>query len=124
MATNWKKRYSFRLTGDDTSIYEFLEQLPSNKRSEAIRYLLGIAVKYLNVEQRRQHECQQIMQALNDIKVRQTEHYEQMRHQFKEGISYPTEKQEEREAKGEMSDQAITDTANALLSSFGIGDDN
>ncbi|ALX47704.1 hypothetical protein [Lentibacillus amyloliquefaciens] len=124
MATNWKKRYSFRLTGDDTAIYEFLEQLPSNKRSEAIRYLLGIAVKYLHVEQSRQHECQQIIQALNDIKAVQTEQYEQLRHQFNEGISHTAEKRKEKEAKGDMSEQAVTDTANAFLSSFGISSDD
>ncbi|QKY69433.1 hypothetical protein [Lentibacillus sp. CBA3610] len=123
MAANWKKRYSFRLTDHDTAIHEFLEQLPSNKRSEAIRYLLEVAVNYLKAEDHRQHELQQIMQALNDIKAVQTDQYDLLRQGVQEGLAYPTERQEAKRTNGEMSNQAVADTANAFLASFGISDE-
>lgn len=39
-----KKRYSFRLTEKDKNLHDFLENLPSSKRSETVRDLLSRAI--------------------------------------------------------------------------------
>ncbi|MFC3041619.1 hypothetical protein ACFOGI_15335 [Virgibacillus xinjiangensis] len=118
MATNWKKRYSFRLTDKDVAIHEFLEGLPDNKRSEAIRFLLRTAVKYLHVEQNQQGDFQQVMQELRKIQEQMDSDREIIR-QLTVGSTQMPEAATDREEE-DMSNRAITDTANAFLSSFGM----
>ncbi|MFC2947570.1 hypothetical protein [Virgibacillus sediminis] len=118
MTMNWKKRYSFRLTDKDEAIYEFLEGLPDNKRSEAIRFLLRMAVKYLHVEQNQQGEFEQVMRELRKIQE-QMESHQEIIHQWKEKSNHTSEVATDKEEE-DMSDRAIADTANAFFSSFGV----
>lgn|SRR5699024_8223851 len=45
---NKAKSYTFRLTREDTELYDYLESLPPRKKSEAIRKLLLIAMDHIN----------------------------------------------------------------------------
>ncbi|GAB3051241.1 hypothetical protein [Virgibacillus ainsalahensis] len=124
MTTDWKKRYSFRLTEEDAHISTYLESLPKNRRSEAIRQLLGIAVRYMNVEQNQQKAFQDLMNELKYMQDKQAQQFETLRGQLEKGGTFQSEEQVEKEQTSDMSDQAINDTANAFLSSFGMSFDD
>ncbi|OUM84893.1 MAG: hypothetical protein BAA01_03010 [Bacillus thermozeamaize] len=55
MASPWNKRYTFRLQAQDDDLCDFLENLPSNRRSQVIRNMLRFAYDY-SMEMRKQNE--------------------------------------------------------------------
>ena len=51
----WNKRYTFRLQAHDEDLCDFLENLPTNKRSQVIRNMLRFAYDH-SVEMQKQNE--------------------------------------------------------------------
>ncbi|MFD2760466.1 hypothetical protein [Lentibacillus juripiscarius] len=116
MHTNWKKRYSFRLTSDDQVIYEYLEQLPANQRSEGIRKLLGIAV---NGSQQGLEQQEMIDSLKKDIEILKENQVEMLR-KLDNNNGQASSKES---TSNEVNEQTMHETANAFLSSFGFQED-
>ncbi|TMN20860.1 hypothetical protein [Lentibacillus cibarius] len=114
MPTNWKKRYSFRLTSDDQAIYDYLEQLPANQRSEGIRKLLSIAV---NGPQQGLEQQKMIDSLRKDIEILKDNQQEMLR-KLDNSNEPKTTSQETH--SNEANEQTMYETANAFLTSFGF----
>ncbi|OZU89027.1 hypothetical protein CIL03_08395 [Virgibacillus indicus] len=113
MESNWKKRYSFRLTENDLELYNYLEQLPNNKRSETIRSLLKLAYKQIHDGDIQQFH-KSLLNELATIKEMQLNVLEKI----EKGIVL--DKRENGDREDEISERAVADTADAFLASFGV----
>lgn len=117
MSVNWNKRYSFRLTNGDREIYDFLEQVPNNKRSEVIRKMLKIAYRTMNEGKNYDEKINKLYTELQIIKDLQQKNHEEMMSKLKSGISVGENKERNED---EISEKTISDSANEMLSAFGI----
>ncbi|WP_067729904.1 hypothetical protein [Oceanobacillus damuensis] len=115
MGETWKRRYSFRLTEDDIEINDFMEQIPARKRSETIRKMLTIAYRHMQAEMAEQRDLQKVMAELTEMKEMQ----QQVMEMLERGVS-PTSNKFPQEQEGAVSKDAVFDTAQSFLSSFGI----
>ncbi|TMN20945.1 hypothetical protein [Lentibacillus cibarius] len=118
MHTNWKKRYSFRLTSDDQVIYEYLEKLPANQRSEGIRKLLGIAV---NSSQQGLEQQEMIDSLKKDMEILKENQQEMLRKLDNCNVSQASSQES---TSNEVNEQTMHETANAFLTSFGFQEDD
>lgn len=122
--TGWKKRYGFRLTEDDAEIAEFLEQVPASKRSEVIRQMLRYAYRQMKIEQQEQKQIKKILDEIRSLKESQERSYKALQERLNrlEGF-HPAPTQDSEQGKGEqVDDEAVKETAQAMLSSFGLQD--
>lgn len=71
MASNNDKRYSFRFNHEDEDVVEYLEQLPKNKRSEMIRYLLRYAYRSITSNQKEQDDLQDMKREIITLRKQQ-----------------------------------------------------
>lgn len=130
MTTSWKKRYGFRLKEDDDELGKFLEQVPHAKTSEVIRQMLRFAYRKMTVEQQEQKQFQRLQDDMEVMKVEQQKHYQEVTKALYElqetiskgvSVSAVNQSQESGQGKGEqLDDEAVRQSAEALLSSFGM----
>lgn len=114
-----KKQYSFRLKDSDDSLGAFLQNLSGKfkNESEAIRQMLLYAHKHLLAEQEEQKQIIQMQRDLKRIKEQQDKHHSEL---LKTLHNFSLYKNEGLENKKQKDDRIAQDTANALLSGFGI----
>lgn len=118
MTNSWEKRYTFRLTEDDDKIQTFLENVPRNKRSEVIRKMLHFAYNTMTREQKEQGQIDALkaeIKLLSDIILR---NHKEIMNRLDSGIIEEALKKDD-----EISEEAIEDSAYAMLTSFGVGMD-
>lgn len=129
MTPNWKKRYGFRLKEDDAELGKFLEQVPHAKTSEVIRQMLRFAYRKMTVEQQEKKQFQRLQEDMEILKVEQQKQYQEVTKALVElqktisnGVSVSIhQSQENGQEKGEqVGDEAVRQSAEALLSSFGM----
>lgn len=113
MESNWKKRYSFRLTEKDLDLYYFLEQLPNNKRSETIRRLLNMAYRHFQEEKEQNRFQKDILNEITTIKELQ----QNLLVMLEKGIININK---DKASADVITDDAIESTAHSFLSSFGV----
>ncbi len=118
--SNWQKRYSFRLTEDEKEMFEFLEGVPSSRRSETIRKMLKYAYRHMNGEQEKQKEFRNLFAEIESLKMVQKEQHEELLEKLSQGISVVDVQNVVKEKEKDITEKAISNSANALLSSFGV----
>jgi hypothetical protein len=122
MNANWEKRYSFRLQEEDEEIYNLLARVPDNKRSETIRQMLRFAVRTLSGDQKSNEENRRLLkevQLLREDLVKQ--HFELLTKIESSLATRNVQADDTNEFEDStITEQAIDDSASAMLSSFGI----
>ncbi|RST57367.1 hypothetical protein D5F11_022935 [Siminovitchia terrae] len=121
MTANWKRRYSFRLTDDDEDLGQMLENVPDSKKSEMIRNMLKYAYRMMNEERKEKKELDELKKALLDFKESYQLQHEELLKELRKGIKVaPSQSATEgEEREGVVSEDAIRNSAQAFLSSFG-----
>lgn len=123
MEQKWKKRYSFRLKQGDQELYEWLEDIPDSKRSEAIRNLLLFACRTISNEKQQIHQAEHIVAELEAMRKMNEQHHQELLHRLASVQADSAEKTNSagKQHKSEqVTGKAMTDSATAMMSSFGI----
>lgn len=121
MEKEWKKRYSFRLKKGDQELRDILEGLADSRRSEAIRHLLLFACRTIQEEKQasgREAELQRQICQLHLL-------IEKQHQELLKKITVPAEAaveppQSRKETNERITEQALTDSAAAMFTSFGM----
>lgn len=119
MNVNWEKRYSFRLQEEDKEIYNLLQQVPDNKRSETIRQMLRFAYRTMSDGKKTHQDIQSLLAEIKSLKESQELQHQELLKKIEDGIAIRSEKVNEF-VDNKITKQAIDDSASAMLSSFGI----
>ncbi|MBM7716002.1 hypothetical protein MXL46_09300 [Heyndrickxia sporothermodurans] len=121
MTANWKKRYSFRLTDGDEDLGQMLENVPDSKKSEMIRNMLKYAYRMMNEERKEKKELDELKKALLDFKESYQLQHEELLKELRKGIKVAPGQyaREEVEQEDAVSEDAIRNSAQAFLTSFG-----
>lgn len=118
----WEKRYSFRLTKTESEVGDYIETVPSNKRSEVIRQLLVMGYKAQFEEKENNPDgipyLQELVNEIQGLKNTQLMNHNQIMDQLKHGVLVNIEDQEEKEDT--MSDEVLKEGAMAFMQSFGM----
>lgn len=127
MTTTWKKRYSFRLKENEAEMAEFLEKVPNSKVSEVIRQMLRFAYRQMTIEQREQKQFEMLKEQIDELK---TDHENQLKEVMKslreirdvleKGVSVSAPQHSRTEEGEQVDDEAVKQSAESLLSSFGV----
>lgn len=129
MTSNWKKRYGFRLREDDAELGTFLEQVPHTKTSEVIRQMLSFAYRTMTVEQKELKQFQRLKEDMEILKADQQKHYQEvtkalygLQETISKGVSISANQSQvnDQGIGDKLDDKAVRQSAEALLSSFGI----
>lgn len=118
MTTDWEKRYSFRLTEEDIEIKKFLDQVPNNKRSEMVRKMLRLAYTRMMEENKEKQDIQALQEEIEEMKETQKKQHDEILKRL-ENV-YVDKKETDTEESKEVTEEMMSDSANALLSSFGM----
>lgn len=124
--SDFKKRYSFRLSEEDREIYEFLET-SKETNSETIRKLLKFALNQINQEKEKKRKQQEYVDLKNELKLikeQQNEGFQEILDRLNNGIIVQNENQlddieDEEKAKVEKS---LENSIDSMLDSFGMFD--
>ncbi|OEC01258.1 hypothetical protein EYB33_12280 [Lysinibacillus sphaericus] len=115
MTNSWEKRYTFRLTEDDDTIQTFLENVPKNKRSEVIRKMLHFAYNTMTREQKEQEQIDALKAEIKLLNETVLKNHKEIMNRLENGTIMDSLKKEY-----EISEEAIEDSAYAMLTSFGV----
>lgn len=119
MSVNWEKRYSFRLQEEDKEIYKLLQQVPDNKRSETIRQMLRFAFRTMSEGKKTEQGIQDLLGEIKSLKENQELQHQELLMKIGNAVGIKNEEVNESE-DNKMNEQAIDDSASAMLSSFGV----
>lgn len=122
MSVNWEKRFSFRLQEEDKEIYNLLLQVPDNKRSETIRQMLRFAFRTMLDGKKTEQDIQALLAEIKSLKENQELQHQELLMKIENGVAIKNEKINESD-ENKMNEQAIDDSASAMLSSFGVNFD-
>ncbi|MBO0588232.1 hypothetical protein [Sporosarcina sp. E16_8] len=122
MSVNWEKRYSFRLQEEDKEIYKLLQQVPDNKRSETIRQMLRFAFRTMSEGKKTEQGIQDLLAEMKSLKENQELQYQELLVKIGNAVAIKNEEVNKPE-DNKMNEQAIDDSASAMLSSFGVNFD-
>ena len=122
MSVNWEKRFSFRLQEEDKEIYNLLQQVPDNKRSETIRQMLRFAYRTMLDGKKTEQDIQALLAEIKSLKENQELKHQELLKKIENGVAIKNEKINESD-DNKMNEQAIDDSASAMLSSFGVNFD-
>ena len=122
MTANWERRYSFRLTDEDEDIGRMLENVPKSKRSEMIRNMLKYAYRTMNEERKGKKELDELKKELIDFRESYRLQHEELLEELRRGIMVASSSSSvsAEDQKGVVSEDAIRNSAQAFLSSFGM----
>lgn len=122
MTLNWERRYSFRLTDEDEDIGRMLENVPKSKRSEMIRNMIKYAYRTMNEERKEKKALDELKKEWIDFKESYRLQHEELLEELRKGITVASGNNAvSREAQGGVvSEDAIRNSAQAFLSSFGM----
>ncbi|MEK5069583.1 hypothetical protein [Sporosarcina sp. FSL K6-1508] len=119
MNVNWEKRFSFRLQEEDEEIYNLLAKVPDNKRSETIRQMLRFAYRTILDGQKTHQDNQRLMAEIKSLKDSQEVQHQELLNKIGNGVAIRVEEVKEY-VDNTITEQAIDDSASAMLSSFGV----
>lgn len=122
MSVNWEKRYSFRLQEEDKEIYKLLQQVPDNKRSETIRQMLRFAFRTMSEGKKTEQGIQDLLAEIKSLKENQELQHQELLVKIGNAVAINNEEVNKPE-DNKMNEQAIDDSASAMLSSFGVNFD-
>ena len=120
MKVNWEKRYSFRLKEEDEEIYNLLAQVPDNKRSETIRQMLRFAVRTISDGQRANQDNQRLLTEVKLLKENLEEQHRELLERIDSSLAMREGQISKSDGESTITEQAIDDSASAMLSSFGV----
>ncbi|MFD1362730.1 hypothetical protein [Lentibacillus salinarum] len=126
MTHAWKKRYAFRLQEEDKELATFLEQVPHAQTSKVIREMLRFAYRQMKQEQQEQKQFQQLLKEIRSLRESHDSSYEAIQTQLNKlntttsPLTEETNKQQDEEPQ--VADEKVKETAQAMLSSFGLQD--
>ena len=122
MTANWERRYSFRLTDEDEDIGRMLENVTKSKRSEMIRNMLKYAYRMMNDERKEKKELDELKKEWIDFKESYRLQHEELLEELRKGITFASTNSAVRreDQEGVVSEDAIRNSAQAFLSSFGM----
>jgi len=122
MSVNWEKRYSFRLQEEDKEIYKLLQQVPDNKRSETIRQMLRFAFRTMSEGKKTEQGIQDLLAEIKSLKENQELQHQELLVKIGNAVAIKDEEVNKPD-DNKMNEQAIDDSASAMLSSFGVNFD-
>lgn len=122
MSVNWEKRFSFRLQEEDKEIYNLFLQVPDNKRSETIRQMLRFAYRTMSDGKKTQQDIQGLVAEIRSLKENQELKHQELLKKIGNGVAIRNE-EINKSNDDKMNEQAIDDSASAMLSSFGVNFD-
>ena len=122
MSVNWEKRYSFRWQEEDKEIYKLLQQVPDNKRSETIRQMLRFAFRTMSEGKKMEQGIQDLLAEMKSLKENQELQYQELLVKIGNAVAINNEEVNKPD-DNKMNEQAIDDSASAMLSSFGVNFD-
>jgi hypothetical protein len=115
MSSPWSKRYTFRLQAQDEDLCDFLENLPTSKRSQVIRNMLRFAYDF-SLETRKQNEhLQKLIGMVEELAEGQKSIMERIEHINTVTVDSATSVVNQ---KHEKTNQAMRESAMAFLSMF------
>ncbi|WP_252502716.1 hypothetical protein [Sporosarcina sp. Marseille-Q4943] len=120
MNANWEKRYSFRLQEEDEEIYNLLARVPDNKRSETIRQMLRFAVRTLSENQKSNNENRRLLKEVQLLREDLMKQHLELLTKIESSLSAGNVQADDTNEDSTITEQAIDDSASAMLSSFGI----
>lgn len=120
MKVNWEKRYSFRLQEEDEEIYNLLARVPDNKRSETIRQMLRVAVRTISGEQKSIKENRRLLKEVQLLREDLVKQHLELLTKIESSLSAENVQANDTNENSTITEQAIDDSASAMLSSFGI----
>ncbi|MCM3711019.1 hypothetical protein [Sporosarcina luteola] len=120
MNANWEKRYSFRLQEEDEEIYNLLARVPDNKRSETIRQMLRFAVRTLSEKQKSNEENRRLLKEVQLLREDLMKQHLELLTKIEGSQSFGNVQADDTNEDSTITEQAIDDSASAMLSSFGI----
>lgn len=123
MEQKWKKRYSFRLKQSDQELYEWLDDIPDSKRSETIRNLLLFAFRAILNERQQVQHTEHILAELEAIRKVNEQHQQELLDKLasvEAGSGGKTNSAVIASKAEQVTEKAMTDSAAAMISSFGI----
>ncbi|WP_262173270.1 hypothetical protein [Saccharococcus sp. Marseille-Q5394] len=120
MNANWEKRYSFRLQEEDEEIYNLLARVPDNKRSETIRQMLRLAVRTLSGHQKSNEENRRLLKEVQLLREDLVKQHLELLTKIESSLSAGNVRTDDTNEVSTITEQAIDDSASAMLSSFGI----
>ncbi|MFD1363110.1 hypothetical protein [Lentibacillus salinarum] len=127
MTHAWKKRYAFRLQEEDEELAIFLEQVPNAQTSKVIREMLRFAYRQMKQDQQEQKQFQELLKEIRSLRESNDATFEAIQTQISQlstGSPLTTENNEsqEQDKDEQVPDEKVKETAQAMLSSFGLQD--
>lgn len=121
MTKKWEQRYQFRLTDsvEDLEIIQILENVPNNKRSEAIRSMLRFACSAMKNQQENQALMNELLNEIRKMNDLQKKQHEEILEKFNNGLIMK-QVNEDLQNENKMSDKALEQTAINMLTGFGM----
>lgn len=119
------KKYSFRLTNNDTEVYQFLES-SKKTNSETIRELLRFAIsklKQMEREQKRNNIYLELQNELVQIKELQEKHHTELIEKLNKGIIVSGSEEESESECGNEVSESIENSIDSMLHMFGMDDE-
>jgi len=120
MIMNWEKRYSFRLQEEDNEIYNLLSQVPDNKRSDTIRQMLRFAYRTMSGEQKVNEGNQLLLAEVKLLKENLEKQHQELLGRIDSSLAMREGEVSRTDSESTITEQAIDDSASAMLSSFGV----
>ena len=120
MSVNWEKRYSFRLQEEDEEIYNLLSQVPDNKRSDTIRQMLRFAYRTMSGEQIVNEGNQLLLDEVKLLKENLEKQHQELLGKIDSSLAMRKGEVSRTDRESTITEQAIDDSASAMLSSFGV----
>ena len=120
MSVNWEKRYSFRLQEEDEKIYNLLSQVPDNRRSDTIRQMLRFAYRTMSGEQKVNEGNQLLLAEVKLLKENLEKRHQELLGRIDSSLAMREGEVSSTDSESTITEQAIDDSASAMLSSFGV----
>lgn len=114
---DWETRYSFRLTNEDQELGSLLANVPKNKRSEVIRKMLRYAYNGITNEKNEKEQIKSLHEEIKRLNEVVLKNHEEILRKLEAGIVMKGSPEDDDE---KISEEAIEDSAFAMLTSFGI----
>lgn len=121
MTRKWEQRYQFRLTDsvEDLEVIQILENVPKNKRSEAIRNMLRFACSAMKKQQENEALMNELLSEIRKLSDLQIKQHDEILEKFNSGYIMK-QSSEDSQVENKMSDKALEETAINMLTSFGM----
>ena len=104
---------------EDKEVYNLLQLVPDNKRSETIRQMLRFAYRTMSDGKKTQQDIQGLVAEIKSLKEKQELQHQELLMKIGNGVAIGKDEINESDDK-KMKEQAIDDSASAMLSSFGV----